>query len=106
MRLKRLDEALSELRRSAELQPDRARYAYVLAVALHSSGRADEAMTVLNENLARHPNDRDTLVALIGYHRDAGNIGEALRYAKLLAALNPNDPNLAGLISDLSRRAK
>jgi Flp pilus assembly protein TadD len=68
--------------------------------------RGDEAMTVLKEYLVRHPNDRDTLVALIGYHRDARNFAEALRYAKLLAAFNPNDPDLAGLISDLSQRAK
>jgi hypothetical protein len=34
-------------------------YAYVLAVALHSTGRSHEAMIVLKENLARHPDDRD-----------------------------------------------
>jgi Flp pilus assembly protein TadD len=94
------------LRRAAELQPERGRYAYVLAVALHSAGHPDEAMTVLKENLARHPNDRDTLVALIGFDRDAGNFAEALQYAKQLAAISPNDRDLAALISDLSRRTK
>ena len=34
-RLKRPDEALAELRRAAELEPEQARYAYVYAVALH-----------------------------------------------------------------------
>ena len=63
-------------------------------------------MTVLKENLARHPNDRDTLVALIGFDRDAGNFAEALQYARQLAASNPNDRNLADLIADLSRRTK
>ena len=43
-RLKRPDEALAELRRAAELAPEQARYAYVYAVALHSSGRGGEAM--------------------------------------------------------------
>ena len=42
VRLKRPDEALAELRRAAELEPDRARYAYVYAVALHSAGRAEK----------------------------------------------------------------
>jgi hypothetical protein len=39
----------------------------VYAVALHSAGRLGEATTVLKENLARHPDDRDTLSALITY---------------------------------------
>ena len=34
-------------------------YAYVLAVALHSTGRSHEAMIVLKENPARHADDRD-----------------------------------------------
>ena len=38
-RLKRSDEALAEFRRASELEPDRARYAYVYAVGLHSAGR-------------------------------------------------------------------
>ena len=47
VRLKRLDEALGELRRAADLAPDQARYAYVYAVALHSAGRGSEAMATL-----------------------------------------------------------
>jgi tetratricopeptide (TPR) repeat protein len=39
IRLKRSDEALTEFRIATELEPDRARYAYVYAVALHSAGR-------------------------------------------------------------------
>jgi predicted Zn-dependent protease len=54
VRLRRLDEALAELRRASELDPDQARYAYVYAVALHSAGRVEDAMTVLKESLARH----------------------------------------------------
>ena len=64
---------MSELRRAAELEPEQARYAYVYAVALHSAGRGSEAMTVLKDNLARHPDDRDTLLALISFSRDAGD---------------------------------
>ena len=34
VRLKRQDEAIAELARAAELEPDRARYAYVYAIGL------------------------------------------------------------------------
>ena len=76
VRLKRLDEALGELRRAAELAPEQARYAYVYAVALHSAGRGSEAMTALKDGLARHPDDRDTLLALIGYQPRRGRSGD------------------------------
>jgi Flp pilus assembly protein TadD len=104
VRLKRLDEALGELRRAAELEPDRARYAYVYAVALHSTAQRDDAMTVLKENLVRHPDDRDTLMALINFSRETGDAGSALEYAKQLARIAPTDPELAALIQDLRRQ--
>jgi Flp pilus assembly protein TadD len=104
VRLKRLDEALEELRLAAEIEPDRARYAYVYAVALHSAGRAANSIAVLTENLARHPNDRDTLMALIGFHRGAGDVESALKYAEQLARIIPDDKDLARLIEELRRQ--
>jgi len=104
-RLKRPDQALEEFRRAATLQTENARYVYVLAVALHSASRAEEALTVLKENLARHPNDRDTLVALIGFNRDAGNFANALHYAELLAVITPDDRNLINVIQELQSRS-
>ena len=86
------------MRRAAELEPDRARYAYVYAVALHSAGRGDEAIAVLKESLARHPDDRDTLLALISFSRDAGDFATALEYAEQLARVAPDDPSLVALI--------
>jgi Flp pilus assembly protein TadD len=97
IRLKRLGEALGELRDAAELEPGRTRYPYVYAVGLNSAGRRDEAMAVLKEILVRRPNDRDTLSALIGFSRDAGDFGTALGYAEQLARVVPADPGLAGL---------
>ena len=105
-RLKRPDAALAEFRRAAELQPDRPRYVYVYAVALHSNGRGDEAIAVLKEGVAKHPENRDILVALIGFSRDAGDVGSALEYAERLIRITPNDRELASLIADLRRRAK
>jgi predicted CXXCH cytochrome family protein len=105
VRLKRNDEALSELRKATELDPNRARYAYVYAVALHSSARLEEALAMLKGNLARHPNDRDTLLALISFSRDSGDAKSALEYAERLARLVPADQGLAALIEALRRQA-
>ncbi len=77
VRLRRADEPLDELRQAAELDHSQARYTYVCAVALHSAGRVGEAMTELKEGLARHPGDRDTLLALINFSREGGDASAA-----------------------------
>jgi predicted CXXCH cytochrome family protein len=105
-RLKQADAALAEFRQASELEPDRARYLYVYAVALQSGGHAAEAMTVLKQGLASHPADRDILQALVTYSRAAGDAGAALDYAERLARIVPDDRNLAGLIEELRRQAK
>jgi Tfp pilus assembly protein PilF len=105
-RLKRPADALTELARAAELEPERARYAYVYAVGLHSAGRAGEAMTVLKEILARHPGDRETLLALISFSRDAGDVPTALAYAEQLAGITPGDRDVTALIKNLRRQIK
>jgi len=100
-RLKRAQDALPELQRAAELEPQRARYAYVYAVALNSARRRSEAVTVLQESLARHGGDRDTLAALVTFDREAGDFAAALDYAQRLSRLTPGDVNLEALISRL-----
>jgi predicted CXXCH cytochrome family protein len=104
VRLKRSDEALDELRKATELDPSRARYAYVYAVALHSAGHGNEALAALRENLVRHPNDRDTLLALISFSRESGDISSALEYAERLALIAPDASGLTGLMQDLRRQ--
>jgi Flp pilus assembly protein TadD len=54
----------------------------VRPVALNSAGRRDEAIALLKKALAKHPNDRDTLTALINFRREAGDISGALEYAE------------------------
>jgi predicted CXXCH cytochrome family protein len=105
VRLKRSDEALAELRTASELDPDRARYAYVYAVALHSGGRLNDALATLKESLARHPNDRDTLMALVSFNRDSGDAKSALAYAERLTQLAPGDQGLAAMVEALRRQA-
>ena len=75
-------------------------------MALHSSGRINELINVLKENLARHQEDRDILSALITFSRDSGNIGPALEYAERLSRLIPNDRELNRLTEDLRTRSK
>ena len=104
VRLKQTDEALGELRKATELDAGQARYAYVYAVALHSTGHASDSIAALKENLARHPADRDTLSALISFNRDSGDITSALEFAERLLEFTPNEPGLANLIQGLRRQ--
>jgi len=105
-RLKRQDEALEQLRRATELEPNNPRYTYVYAIGLDSAGRRADATTILKENLAQHPNDRDTLIALVGFSRDQGDNETALEYAERLAQVEPKNASLVKLIEDLRRATK
>lgn len=58
-------------------------------------------MTVLKDVVTRHPDDRDTLLALESYSRDAGDFG-----TKRLALVTPGNPNLPALIENLRRQIK
>ena len=106
VRLKRTEEAIPEFRLAAGLDPDQARYAYVHAVALNSTGRRDEALAVLADSLARHPEDRETLQALVSFNRDAGDYAAALAYAERMGRLTPDDRGLQALIEQLRRQAQ
>lgn len=67
VRRQRLPEALPMLELSARLAPDRARYAYVYALALEGAGERDGALAVLREAGERHPANpeiRDALARL------------------------------------------
>ena len=57
------------------LEPGNARFAYVYAVALHSTGKADAAIARLEKTLLAHPNDRDILEALASFHQARGDNG-------------------------------
>jgi hypothetical protein len=63
-------------------------------------------MTVLKASLARHPGNRDTLLALVSFNRDAGDFAAALDYAEQLARAAPGEPDLTALIETLRRQAK
>jgi len=94
-------EALAELKLAAEMGSADPRNAYVYAVALSSAGLRPQAMAVLEAGLARHPYDRDMLIAGATFGRDAGDIEAARRYAQTLAELEPQDPSVAALLKAL-----
>lgn len=95
--------ALAQLRQAHQLAPDNARYAYVYAIALNSTGATAQARTLLERTQAQHPADRDVLTALILLVRAAGDTAGALRYARALAALNPADARVRQLVRDLEQ---
>ena len=98
------DEAIDALARAADLAPDNARYGYVHGVALHSSGRLADAIAALRRVSERHPGDRETLAALVGFEQEAGNHAAALKHAELLSAIMPEDATLRRLIDELRKR--
>ena len=88
-RQKRNSEALEALEQAASLSPDNARYIYVYAVALNSSGDNDKAILVLQDAHHRFPANTNILSALVAFHRDAGNFAAAGIYAEKLQDLLP-----------------
>jgi tetratricopeptide (TPR) repeat protein len=93
-------DAVQELKRAANLSSD-ARFTYAYAVALHSAGRVKEAIDTLERARARNPNDREVLVALATFHRDAGAIIKALEYAEQLSRVYPDDVEARALVTSL-----
>lgn len=101
VRQQRLPEATAALRRAAELRSDLPRYAYVYGVALQSTGDVAGALEVLAGAHARHPENRDLLVALATMHRDSGSLGAAIEFATKLIDLSPQDPVALQLLEQL-----
>jgi tetratricopeptide (TPR) repeat protein len=100
-RQRRLAEALVELETAARLAPERARYGYVHAVALHETGHAKPAVAALARVLERHPYDRDTLAALVGYTREQNDFRQALVYARRLVEIEPANAEVHALVQRL-----
>jgi predicted CXXCH cytochrome family protein len=95
--------ALGELAAAAKLAPDNVRYSYVYAVGLHSAGRQGEALSVLKAAETRHPYDLEILSALVSMNREAGNTRDALLYARKIAEIFPDDPEVKRLLAELGR---
>ena len=97
------DAAMKEFTEAVRLAPDNARYIYVQAIALNSAGRRDEALAVLRHAQQQFPGNMEIINALFSMSREAGDNPAALRYAKLLADLMPDNANLRRLILELEK---
>jgi tetratricopeptide (TPR) repeat protein len=104
VRQQRLRDAIPELAQAAQLRPDLPRYAYVYGVALHETGQVPRALQVLTEAQARHPGDRDILVALVEYSRQAGDRQSAIAWARKLVEMSPGDLRSRRLLESLERQ--
>jgi predicted CXXCH cytochrome family protein len=103
VRAKRLGDALDQLRQAVDVDAASPRYAYVYAVALHSAGRTEDAISILKSALVRHPSDRDILLALVSFNRDAGDLKTAIEYAQRLVKLSSGNGEVAALLDELRR---
>jgi predicted CXXCH cytochrome family protein len=101
IRLKRGDDAVAAFARASELAPAQPHYAYVWALSLQGVGQLDRALAVLEAARAQHPRNRDLLVALATLSRDAGRSNAALRYARTLVEISPDDPDARALLAQL-----
>jgi tetratricopeptide (TPR) repeat protein len=106
VRRQRLAEALPHLSQAASLELHDARYAYVYAVALKESNQLPRSLTVLRRTHERHPQDRDTLVALASFSREQGDRAAALAWARKLVALSPGDREARGLLRALESETR
>jgi predicted CXXCH cytochrome family protein len=104
VRLKRLEEALVEFHHAAELDTHNARYAYIYGVALHSAGRQQEAIGYLKDSLIVHPENRDIIVGIASFSREAGDTATALQYAEQAIKIAPDDPTIRTLVEQLKRQ--
>jgi predicted CXXCH cytochrome family protein len=93
--------ALMELAAAVKLAPENARYAFVYAIGLHSSGKRDEALKVLKVADERQPFDPDILGALVSINRESGNARAALPYARKLVEALPGDASVIKLVAEL-----
>ncbi|MCP5158138.1 MAG: tetratricopeptide repeat protein [Gammaproteobacteria bacterium] len=98
IRQKRLPEAMIELAEAARLGSGNPRYGYVYAVALNGVGQRPQAIQELETVLTKHPNDRNTLAALVVFQHNAGNLDAARRSARKLVELEPDDPEVQALL--------
>ena len=97
---------MPELEAAARLAPDSARYGYVYAVGLGGTGNTKQAVEALERTLARHPNDRDILSALVAYEREQHRPRQALVHARRLAEIEPTRAEVRQLVERVEAEAR
>ena len=101
VRQKRYDLGVDMLSRAVALAPEQPRYAYVYAVAQHSTGNVTGALETLKHSHERHPGHVDVLLALALFSRDEGDTDSAAVYARRLLEFAPGHPGATALLTQL-----
>jgi predicted CXXCH cytochrome family protein len=96
-------EELDLLARDAKLAPQNAviRYRYGLSLYLH--GRLDEAEKELVEAARLEPNIPDFVLAVALLYQKQNRIDAAIKYAKRVVELRPDDPSYQQLLQELQQ---
>ena len=102
VRQNKLEQAMKELKRAAELDSNNVRFRYVYGVALSSIGNLKSAIAELESANSIYPADRDVLAALVSFHQQNGDLESARRYAQDLVTSAPWDRNAKALLKRLS----
>jgi tetratricopeptide (TPR) repeat protein len=92
---------LSQFEKAARLRPQDPSYSYIYGLALNSSDKTPQAITVLEFAHRRHPKNGQILQALATINRDIGRRDDAIRYAEQLVALAPEEPEARQLLEHL-----
>jgi len=104
VREKRVDEALQELQKAAELAPGQARYSYVYGVALQSVKGNAAAIDYLKKSHQRHPADLNILFGLASFSLQNGDTQAAAEYANQLLILAPQHQGAQQLLDAIERQ--
>ncbi|MNR51388.1 Beta-barrel assembly-enhancing protease [compost metagenome] len=87
-------ESMPSLSKAAQLEPQNAQYGYVLAVALHESGKVDEACAQLERLLRAQPANRNARLSLIEWYLNSGQEPKAQVVLQSWKKMNIADPAL------------
>ena len=102
-RMGRHDEAVEAAFRARGLRPIDFSSAWSLARVLEAAGRPDEAAEVLENLIRAHEDRQQPYLHLILVYGKQGRLSQALRVARRLAVLYPDEPVFAEQAEQLER---
>jgi tetratricopeptide (TPR) repeat protein len=91
-RMRRMDEAIEDYRRAAQIDPESDDARRLLGTFLVSSHHADDAAPHFERLYERHPDDPAILLGLARCKHELGQVEEALRLLDLLLEGDPRNP--------------
>jgi len=93
--------ALEWLEKAAALETVGSRHRFVFGVAQHDFGDMSGALNTLQKLHSALPADEQVLLALVNYSAESGRRDAAVRFAKKLIAVAPENPNYRKMAASL-----